>query len=153
MPEASAFVIRPISSDDRAQWEELFLAYGVFYHSAFTPEILEGVWQWLVNQDHPVSGFVAESDGVLLGFAHLREHPDTFEAASSWFLDDLFTRPSSRGLGVATALIEALSSHIASRGGGALRWITAADNTPARSVYDQLATQTSWVMYEKEITR
>jgi len=146
-------IIRPIAPGDRSQWEELFLAYGVFYETSFSPEILEGVWGWLVDPDHPVSGFVCESEGTLWGFAHLREHPDTFEAASSWFLDDLFTTPGHRGHGVGTALIEALSSHITTRGGGTLRWITAQDNVPAQRVYDRIATKTSWVMYEKETPR
>jgi len=147
------FTIRPIAPGDRPDWEELFLAYGVFYETAFPGETLEGVWAWLMDAHHPVSGFVAEANGELWGFAHLREHPDTFEAASSWFLDDLFTQPQSRGQGVATALIEALGAHISQHGGGTLRWITGADNTPAQRVYDRIATKTSWVTYEKEIPR
>jgi ribosomal protein S18 acetylase RimI-like enzyme len=146
----SLYVVRPMSAGDRAQWEELFLAYGVFYETSFGPEVLEGVWGWLMDPAHPVSGFVASHEDTLLGFAHLREHPDTFEAGPSWFLDDLFTRPEARGKGVARSLINALSDHVASHGGGTIRWITASDNTTAQGLYDQIATRTSWVMYEKE---
>ena len=139
MPETSPSpLIRTVRPADREQWEELFLAYGVFYETAFTPEILEGVWQWLMDAAHPVSCFVVEGDGVLLGFAHLREHPDTFVAGSSWFLDDLYTRPENRGQGVARALISALTNHVNERGGGTLRWITSSENTQARALYDQV---------------
>jgi GNAT superfamily N-acetyltransferase len=146
------FTIRPIAPGDRSAWEEMFLAYGVFYETSFSRDILEGVWSWLMDSHHPVNAFVADTNGDLWGFAHLREHPDTFEAGSSWFLDDLFTKPESRGQGVATALIAALRSHIATHGGGTLRWITAADNAPAQQVYDRIATKTSWVMYETEVS-
>jgi ribosomal protein S18 acetylase RimI-like enzyme len=151
MPSGSvAFSVRPIAEADWSEWEELFVAYGVFYETSFTPEVLEGVWHWLMDEAHPVSGFVAAQENTLVGFAHLRETPDTFEAASSWFLDDLYTRPEARGHGVARALIQALSEHAASHGGGTIRWITASDNTTAQGLYDHLANRTSWVMYEKE---
>lgn len=146
-----SFMVRPLTAADKAQWEELFLAYGVFYETAFSRKVLDGVWEWLMDTSHPVKCFVAVDGPDVLGFAHLREHPDTFEAGPSWFLDDLFTRPSARGQGVASALIQALSEHAAGHGGGTLRWITAADNTAAQSLYDTIATRTSWVMYEKEV--
>lgn len=145
--------VRPIAPGDHTAWAELFVAYGVFYETAFPPRVIEGVWEWLMDAEHPVSGFVAELDGDVVGFAHLREHPDTFEAASSWFLDDLFTHPDARGQGVARALIAALEGHINARGGGTLRWITADDNAQAQRLYDQVATRTRWVMYEKEMPR
>ena len=150
MTEKLAFHIRHIEARDRDQWEELFLAYGVFYETAFTQDIVDGVWTWLMDQTHSVSGFVAEanSEGTVVGFAHLRQQADTFRAGPSWFLDDLFTTPSARGQGVGRALIDALKAHGASHGGGDLRWITAADNRSAQHLYDTLASRTSWVMYE-----
>lgn len=148
MTETLPVRIRPIEASDRDQWEALFLAYGVFYETTFTQQIVEGVWSWLMDPAHSVSGFVADSDGILLGFAHLREQADTFRAGPSWFLDDLFTAPSARGQGVGRALIAALKAHGAAHGGGDLRWITAADNTTAQHLYGTLASRTSWVMYE-----
>ena len=145
--------VRPVAPGDHPVWSELFLAYGVFYETEFPPQVIEGVWGWLMDGEHPVNGFVAELDGAVVGFAHLREHPDTFEAASSWFLDDLFTHPDARGKGVGRALIAALEDHVAAHGGGTLRWITASDNAPAQHLYDQVATRTRWVMYEKELPR
>ncbi len=148
MTENTPFYIREIQPSDRDQWEALFLAYGVFYETAFTQRTVEGVWGWLMDPTHSLSGFVAEAEGALLGFAHLREQADTFRAGPSWFLDDLFTAPAARGRGVGRALIDALKEHGAAHGGGDLRWITAANNTTAQHLYDSLASRTSWVMYE-----
>lgn len=144
--------VRPVRSDDRGRWEELFLAYGVFYEESFPRDVVEGVWAWLMQEDHPLRCFVAELEGKVVGFAHLRFQHDTFTAGAGWFLDDLFTDPDARGQGVATALIAALNDYASERGGGTLRWITASDNTRARRLYDTLAQATTWVTYEKEVS-
>ena len=143
--------VRPVQPQDRERWEELFLAYGVFYRESFTPDVIEGVWTWLMEDEHPLRCFVAEIHNTVVGFAHLRFQHDTFTAGSGWFLDDLFTDPESRGHGVATALISALEDYARARGGGTLRWITASDNDRARRLYDTLATPTKWVTYETEL--
>lgn len=151
MSNAGALEVRPIAPGDRKRWEELFLAYGVFYEEQFEPPLVEGVWEWLMKENHPVQCFVAEIEGVVVGFAHLRFQPDTFTAGAGWFLDDLFTDPDARGRGVATALISRLDDYATEHGGGTLRWITAADNARARRLYDTLATPTTWVTYEREV--
>lgn len=143
--------VRPVAEHDRERWEALFLAYGVFYQEDFPPATLDGVWTWLMTPDHPVRCFVAELEGIIVGFAHLRFQHDTFTAGAGWFLDDLFTDPEARGRGVGRALITALDAFATDNGGGTLRWITAADNDRARRLYDTLAQSTTWVTYEREV--
>ena len=147
-------VIRPIESRDRQAWRELFTAYGVFYETDFSPEVLDGVWAWLMDAAHEVSALVAEVDTGsgprLVGFAHLRRLQDTFTAGPGWSLDDLYVSPDHRGAGIARALIAACSATAHAAGGGTLRWITAADNSTAQGLYDTVATRTTWVTYEKE---
>lgn len=154
--------VRPITAADHDRWRELFLAYGVFYETAFSEDVLEGVWSWLMDAQHPVTAFVAVAEtagadttgdlaGTIVGFAHFRSQPDTFVAGPGWYLDDLYTDPDARGTGAASSLIAAIEVHARAHGGGTLRWITADDNTVAQRVYDRLATRTSWVTYEKEI--
>ncbi|MGY6498978.1 MAG: N-acetyltransferase family protein [Microcella sp.] len=143
--------VRPAAAGDEARWRELFAAYGVFYETTFEPAVLDGVWAWIRDPEHPLLCFVAVDDADrVVGFAHVREQPDTFTAGPGWYLDDLFTDPDARGTGAGTALIEAISAHAAAHGGGTLRWITADDNERAQRVYDRLATRTTWVTYEKE---
>lgn len=142
--------VRAIAEDDAARWRELFTAYGLFYETDFDAAVLDGVWAWLMDAQHPLFCLVAERAGEVVGFAHVREQPDTFTAGPGWFLDDLYTAPEARGSGAGTALLEAITEHARTHGGGTIRWITAADNERAQRVYDRLATRTTWVTYEKE---
>jgi GNAT superfamily N-acetyltransferase len=142
-------VIRPLDTGDRAAWEPLFLAYGVFYETEFAPDIIDKVWSLLVEPGSGIDGLVADVDGTVVGFAHYRSHPDTFTGGRDWFLDDLYVDPDARGAGTATDLIQHLTKLARESGpAGSLRWITAADNSRAQRVYDRLAKRTTWVTYE-----
>ncbi len=142
-------MIRPIATQDRMMWEPLFLAYGVFYETEFSSDVIDRVWSLLLEPESGVDALVADLDGALVGFAHYRSHPDTFTGGRDWFLDDLYVDPDARGAGTATDLIQHLTSLArAETPGGTLRWITAADNSRAQRVYDRLAKRTTWVTYE-----
>jgi ribosomal protein S18 acetylase RimI-like enzyme len=143
------FNIRPIDSRDAKRWRELFSDYGTFYKTEFSAETLDGVWAWLLDPAHPVTGLVATNDeGVVVGFAMYREHPDTFSAGPTMYLDDLFVDPSARRNGIAAALLTALRDEAKRRGVDQVRWITAADNEHAQAVYNRIARKTDWVTYE-----
>jgi ribosomal protein S18 acetylase RimI-like enzyme len=150
-------VVRSVEAQDRSAWERLFAAYGEFYEASFGRDVLDGVWQWLMDDTHEVSALVAVADSAstdpssrVVGFAHYRRQADTFTAASGWFLDDLYVDPSARGTGTATALVDAVAERAADNGGGTLRWITAEDNTTAQRVYDRVAERSTWVTYERK---
>ncbi|WP_294179939.1 GNAT family N-acetyltransferase [uncultured Schumannella sp.] len=142
--------IRELAAQDLPAWRELFRAYGVFYETEFSQELLDRVGGILLTPGSGVDAIVAEDGGTLVGLAHYRRHPDTFTGGWDWYLDDLYVDPATRGAGVGTALIEALTA-LAHEAGepGTLRWITAADNETAQRVYDRVATRTTWVTYEK----
>ena len=137
-------MIRAAEARDHDAWAALFIAYGEFYETAFSEDVVESTWRRLLNPAEGIDALVAEVDGRVVGFAHYRSHPDTFSVGRDWFLDDLYTDPAARGTGVATQLIE----HLTQLADGALRWITAESNTTAQSVYNKLATKTTWVTYE-----
>lgn len=142
--------IRPVAPGDAEAWRVLFTAYGVFYETDFTPQILDTVWGLLLDPAAGVDALVAEdAHGDVVGFAHYRSHPDTFTGGRDWFLDDLYVTEEARGLGAATALIQHLTARAKQDSpAGTLRWITAADNHRAQRVYDRLAHRTTWVTYE-----
>ncbi len=140
--------VRPIDSRDETIWRELFVAYGVFYETEFTEPQISTVWGWLMDPKHPTKAWVAEVEGAVVGFGHMRTHWDTFTGGPAWFLDDLYTSSAARGHGAGTRIINALRAHADANGGGTISWITADDNFTAQSVYDKLATRQTWVTYE-----
>jgi GNAT superfamily N-acetyltransferase len=141
-------MIRSIEARDHDAWAPLFAAYGEFYETTFSAEVIESTWRRLLDPAEGVNGLVAEVDGKVVGFAHYRSHPDTFSLGRDWFLDDLYVSEEARGSGAATALIEQLKQFASETGPGSLRWITAESNERAQRVYDRVATRTTWVTYE-----
>jgi len=142
-------MIRAIVTTDKAQWARLFVAYGVFYETAFTQEIVDAVFEKLTGETDEINGVVAVQDDTITGFALYRELYDTFTAGPAWHLDDLYVDPAHRGTGTATDLIEAVTIIARENGGGTVRWITAADNATAQRVYDRVAARKTWVTYER----
>ncbi|TXK19712.1 GNAT family N-acetyltransferase [Homoserinibacter sp. GY 40078] len=139
--------VRPVTASDAARWRELFRAYGEFYETDFTDEVLDAVWALMLDVASGVNALVAERDGEVIGLAHWRTHPDTFTGGRDGYLDDLFVDPEVRGTGAGRALIEAVAERAVTPG-GTLRWITAETNTTAQALYDRIATRTTWLTYE-----
>jgi GNAT superfamily N-acetyltransferase len=142
-------VVRDLAPGDRDAWRALFHAYGVFYETDLTDEVLDHVWSALLGG--ALRGFVAEQGGAVVGFAHVRTHVATFSVGDDWYLEDLFVDPSVRTTGIGTAILEHLVKIATWEGGGTLRWVTAESNATAQRVYDKLATRTTWVTYEVEL--
>ena len=144
--------IRPVTPEDRADWDVLYSAYAGFYGVAQDAGMRAKVWGWLHDPRHEVEGLVAQAEtGRLVGLAHVRPFARPLAAATGGFLDDLFVAPEARGSGVADALIEALAEMGRARGWSLLRWITAEDNARARALYDRSAEATRWVTYDQAL--
>lgn len=143
--------IRAVAPGDRAAWGRLYAAYADFYKVAQSDEMRDRVWGWLMDADHEVEGLVALQDGGPVGLAHFRGFARPLAAATGGFLDDLFVSPEARGLRVGQALITELEIIAKARGWSVIRWITADDNYRARGLYDQIATRTMWVTYDREV--
>jgi len=142
-------LVRDLAPGDHDAWRGLFHAYGLFYETDLSDEVLDHVWSALLGG--AIRGYVAERDGAVVGFAHARTHTATFAVGEDWYLEGLFVDPSVRAEGVGTAIIEHLVKIARWEGGGTLRWVTAESNATAQRVYDKLATRTTWVTYEVEL--
>jgi ribosomal protein S18 acetylase RimI-like enzyme len=141
--------IRPLGERDFFAWLPLFEGYCRFYETDLDDTKALIVWQWLMDPAKTINGLVATDEtGELIGLAHYRIEPDTLAARYGVYLDDLYTLPEHRGRGVGRTLIEALRRLAAERGYSVVRWITAADNEDAQTLYDSVASKTSWVTYE-----
>jgi GNAT superfamily N-acetyltransferase len=141
--------VRDVAADDAPRWAELFAAYREFYEMPADDTVVATTWDWILRREHTMRGIVAVApDGRMVGLANLRFFARPSTATIGLYLDDLFTDPEARGLGVATALIDH-AAHIAhNNGASVVRWITATTNTTARRIYDANATATAWVTYD-----
>ncbi|MFZ3583857.1 GNAT family N-acetyltransferase [Loktanella sp. DJP18] len=142
-------MVRPVALDDRAVWDRLYAGYAAFYRVDQTAAMRDTVWHWLMDDGHGTEGLVAcAADGSVIGLAHFRAFARPLSARTGGFLDDLFVDPDLRGKGAAEALIAGLRDIGQARGWSVIRWITAADNARARSIYDRVAVETPWVTYD-----
>ena len=144
--------VRCLAPGDFAGWRGLWEGYLAFYREALDDEVTKHTFDRLTSKRDGMFGFVAAlPDGTLVGLAHALLHPSTWSNAPSCYLEDLFVAPAARGTGAARALVEAVAEEARERGAGKLYWHTQEFNGPARSLYDQLASRVSFVVYERAL--
>lgn len=140
--------IRMLAPADESRWRALFRAYRTFYRLDESEEVVSTAWGWFMNPTHECKALVAEVDGEILGFAHHRRISSPYTATTGIFLDDLFTAPESRGLGIGRALIGRLTDMAHAEGRSFVQWMTAEDNHTAQALYNALATRSNWIVYD-----
>jgi GNAT superfamily N-acetyltransferase len=142
--------IRPLLPADEEHWRVLFREYREFYELPESEVVVSRAWGWFMDPRHECKALIAESNGVILGFAHHRRFSSPYTGTTGLFLDDLFTDPAARGRGVGRALIGRLTEMAAAEGRSVVQWVTAEDNHQAQALYDTLAKRTNWVTYEAQ---
>ena len=147
----NGLIVRPLLSGDARGWRQLYTGYAAFYQVEVTDQILSTTWSWLLDDTHQLEGLIVQRGDELIAFAHFRAQPKPLLGEYAGFLDDLFVLSEHRGLGAARMLINEIRSIALARGWNSVRWITAEDNTRARTLYDRLAISTSWVTYELKL--
>ncbi|MFE7630577.1 GNAT family N-acetyltransferase [Kocuria sp. NPDC057446] len=143
-----AVSVRPLDPTDEPRWRELFRGYRDFYRLEESEEVVSRVWGWLTDPGHECQALVAESEDGVVAIGHYRSFARPSTGTVGIWLDDLFTVPEARGQGAARAVIHRLTEIAAADGRSVVRWITAEDNHQAQTLYDQVATRTSWVTYD-----
>jgi GNAT superfamily N-acetyltransferase len=143
-------IVRSLRPDDREQWQPLWDGYNLFYERVLPGEITEVTWARFFDADEPVFAAVAERDGEVVGLVHYLYHRNTTMIEDVCYLQDLFTAPEARGLGVGRALIEHVYREAAAAGLSRVYWQTHEAN-PARKLYDQVAEITPFRRYVKDL--
>lgn len=143
--------VRPLQSADRKPWQALWADYNAFYgrsgNSALSSKVIETTWKRLLDPSEPIAGLVAEREGILVGLAHVVFHRNLIQIEDTCYLQDLFTAPEARGMGVASALIRAVCRLCLEKGHVDLYWHAHETNAPARRLYDRLAQNTEFLVY------
>lgn len=145
---AAGLEIGPPTAADRLAWGGLYEGYAAFHHRPMPPAVLDVVFGWLLDPAHALECRLARTAAGPVGLAHFRAGPSPLRGAEVGFLNDLFVAPEARGQRVGEALLAELGAVGRTRGWPVIRWITAADNAQARTLYDRLAKPTAWVTYE-----
>jgi GNAT superfamily N-acetyltransferase len=144
--------IRPVRSQEKARWEELFRAYGKFYKMDLSPETVETVWTWIHDPKEPFWCDVAESeDGTIAGLTQYQLMHRSTVGSMVVYLSDLYVEPSLRGGGVGRALIEHVLAFAKANGTPTVRWLTQEFNYKGRMLYDSFAPRSDFILYQVAI--
>ena len=150
-----AVTVRSIRLSDFDQWLPLWEGYNAFYGrsgpTALAPEITQTTWARFFDSQEPMHALVAESDGRLCGLTHYLFHRSTILLAPTCYLQDLFTDTAQRRHGVGRALIDAVYDAASAAGSSRVYWHTHTTNQTARKLYDQLAEDSGFVVYRKQL--
>jgi GNAT superfamily N-acetyltransferase len=143
-------IVRPIEPADKVRWLDLFSQYITFYEEVVPAAVIELTWQRLSQQADGMIAFSAlDQTGEIQGIATAIFHRSTWSATHYCYLEDLFVDPAQRGRGTGRALIDAVNTEATRRGADRTYWATAATNTTARRLYDQVGELTPFVQYRK----
>jgi GNAT superfamily N-acetyltransferase len=149
-----SWTVRPVRRDEFAAWTRLFRGYADFYNWPTSDEHQHQIWTW-IHDDRTVEALVAipidatgGEIGPAQGLAHLRSWVRPLRGVQCGYLDDLYVAPESRGRGAVEALYNEINQIALKRDWAIVRWTTADNNYRARTVYDRLATRTTWVTYD-----
>lgn len=140
-------LIRSALPGDEPAWRLLWRGYCDFYGVSLTDEVTRRTWARILDPDSAIMCIVAEVEGQVYGFAHCVVHENTWETQPVCYLEDLFVLPSARGRGIGRTLIEWLRNAMRAEGWARLYWMTNADNTQARGLYDSFAKVDGFVRY------
>ena len=141
-------MIRSLDHKDKGKWKKLYNAYADFYKVSMNSRILDTLWDWIHDDNHIVNGICYELEGNIVGIAHYRTMPRPIKGEYIGFLDDLFVEPEFRGQHIAQKLIGHLKSLSKANNWKGVRWITHSSNENAKKLYDKIANNTGFELYE-----
>ena len=141
-------MIRKLEIKDKENWTKLYNRYTDFYKVPMNAEILDIVWTWIHDKKHVVNGICFDLEDKIVGIAHYRTMPRPIKGQYMGFLDDLFVEPDYRGQKIAQKLIEHLKYLSNANNWCGIRWITHSSNENAKKLYDKIANNTGFDLYE-----
>jgi GNAT superfamily N-acetyltransferase len=93
--------------------------------------------------------WLAERDGLTIGYALLFETYSSFLCRPTIYLEDLYVVPEYRGRGIGGALLDHCRSLAVERGCGRMEWTCLDWNVKAQKVYEGLGAEkmSKWLLY------
>ena len=141
-------MIRKLERKDKENWIRLYCGYAKFYKVSMNNEILNTLWSWIHDKNNVVNGICYELEGKIVGISHYRTMPRPIKGEYIGFLDDLFVKPEKKKKKIAQKLISHLKSLSKANNWNGIRWITHSSNENAKKLYDKIANNTGFELYE-----
>lgn len=143
-------MIRPMRDADWEAWKSLWDGYLRFYRAQLDEQTTRSTFRRLCAQEQGMIGLIAVDErGAGLGLAHVVFHPATWTSTSYCYLEDLFVSHQARGMDVGRQLILAVYAEADRAKSARVYWHTQQYNAQARSLYDQVAHPTSFIVYQR----
>lgn len=153
---AAQIEIRDIRRTDYEEWRPLWDGYNAFYGrsgaTALPEPITQATWERFFDPAEPVYALVAEREGRVVGLTHYLYHRSTTRLRDVCYLQDLFTVPELRGLGIGRRLIHGVYDAARAVGCARVYWQTQVTNQPGRALYDKVAQHQGFIVYTHELT-
>ena len=148
----SGLEIRALTPSDEVDWRRLWTAYLAFYETVLPEEIFRTTFARLTGDGaNDYAGLLAVLDGRPVGLAHYLFHRSCWTIGDVCYLQDLYADPAVRGTGIGRALIEAVYARAAEANAAEVYWMTQEFNATARRLYDRIADETPFVIYQKTL--
>ena len=141
-------MIRKLEQKDKENWAKLYNGYADFYKVPMNTGIVDTIWSWIHDETHDVNAICFELENKIVGIAHYRTMPRPIKGQYIGFLDDLFVDPYFRGQKIAQKLINHLKELSKTNNWQEIRWITHSSNENAKKLYDKIANNTGFELYE-----
>ena len=148
--KTKSFEIRKLSDNDFINWKMLWGQYLEFYQSSLENIVYETTFKRLIASNHlSQNALVANEGNNLIGLVHFIYHPRNWKIENVCYLQGLFVLPTLRGTGVGRGLIEAVYSDADKNKTSTVYWLTQDSNKQARKLYDNIASVTSFIKYNR----
>ena len=144
------FNIRPLEQQDREQWQFIWGEYLRFYETKLPLEIYSETFSRLTDSKNTDQNcLIAHSGETLHGLVHYIYHAHNWKSEDVCYLQDLFTLKAMRRQGIAKALIKAVYKAADTSGTSSVYWMTQEFNHDARKLYEQVASLTPFIKYQR----
>jgi GNAT superfamily N-acetyltransferase len=148
--DSAAVTVRAARPGDVALMVDLVRALAAYERAPDQVQLDDGqLMESLFGADPRVFAHVAEHGGTVVGLAIWFVNYSTWTGHHGIYLEDLFVRPSDRGLGAGRALLSELARVAVERGYTRLEWAVLDWNEPAIGFYRHLGArpQDEWTVF------
>ncbi|MBK6829684.1 MAG: GNAT family N-acetyltransferase [Flavobacteriales bacterium] len=131
--------IRSARTHDLSELVRLCVEHAAYERTAFDPAGKEeALHRMLFDPGARLVCLVAESDGVVVGYATYSVECSTWDADHYMHMDCLFLRPEARNKGIGRQLMKTIAQEGLAQGVVRMQWQTPSFNVDAVRFYDRL---------------